>query len=77
MVELYSEPGRYTLLEVKHMTDNFAKKIGEARFTKSRTVYHGKLLTGQEVAVKVWETTGYHSSAYEFERFESVSSPNP
>jgi hypothetical protein len=76
MVELYSEPGRYTLLEVKHMTDNFAKKIGEARFTKSRTVYHGKLLTGQEVAVKVWRPR-FHSSAYEFERFQSVSSPNP
>jgi RIO-like serine/threonine protein kinase len=74
MVELYSEPGRYTLLEVKDMTDNYAKKMGEGRFG---TVYHGKLLTGQEVAVKVWETTGYHSSAYEFERFESVSSPNP
>ncbi len=72
MVELYSEAGRYTFLEVKHMTDNFAKKIGEGC---SGVVYHGKLLTGQEVAVKVWKS-GYHSSALEFEWFQRVSSPN-
>jgi RIO-like serine/threonine protein kinase len=72
MVELYSESRRYTFLEVKDMTDNYAKKIGE---DLSGTVYHGKLLTGREVAVKVWKP-GYHSSANEFAGFQEVSSPN-
>jgi RIO-like serine/threonine protein kinase len=73
MVELYSARGCYTSLEVKDMTDNYAKKIGEGF---SGTVYHGQLLTGQEVAVKVWRP-GFGSCAYKFERFQSVSSPNP
>jgi RIO-like serine/threonine protein kinase len=73
MVELYSEPRRYTLVEVKDMTDNYAKKIGEGR---SGTVYHGKLLTGREVAVKVWTPLSSHSAAHEFARFQRVSSPN-
>jgi RIO-like serine/threonine protein kinase len=73
MVELYSESRRYTLLEVKEMTDNYAKKIGEGR---RATVYHGKLLTGREVAVKVWKLEAYHSVAIEFAEFERVSSPN-
>jgi hypothetical protein len=72
MVELYSESRRYTLLEVKDMTDNYAKKIGEGRFG---ALYHGKLLTGQEVAEKVWKP-GYHSSAREFAEFQKVSTPN-
>jgi RIO-like serine/threonine protein kinase len=72
MLELYSELRRYTLLEVKDMTDKYAKKIGEG---VSGAVYHGKLLTGREVAVKVWKS-GYHSSALEFEWFQRVSSPN-
>jgi hypothetical protein len=72
MVELYSEPGRYTLLEVMHMTDDYAKKIGDGG---SGTVYHGKLLTGQEVAVKVWALPS-HSAAKEFQQFQRVSSPN-
>jgi RIO-like serine/threonine protein kinase len=72
MVELYSESRRYTLLEVKDMTDNYAKKIGEGR---SGAVYHGKLLTGQEVAVKLWKP-GYHLYADEFGVFQRVSSPN-
>jgi RIO-like serine/threonine protein kinase len=73
MVELYSESRRYTLLEVKEMTDNYAKKIGEGR---RATVYHGKLLTGREVAVKVWKLEAYHSVAIEFAEFQSVSNPN-
>jgi len=73
MVELYSESRRYTLLEIKDMTDNYAKKIGEGR---SGTVYHGKLLTGREVAVKVWKLGTYHSVANEFAEFERVSIPN-
>jgi interleukin-1 receptor-associated kinase 1 len=68
-VELYSV--RYTLLEVMDMTDNYAKKIGRG---KSATVYHGKLLTGQEVAVKVWAQP--HSAAKEFQQFRRVSGPN-
>jgi predicted unusual protein kinase regulating ubiquinone biosynthesis (AarF/ABC1/UbiB family) len=72
MVESYSESRRYTLLEVKDMTDNYAKKIGGGGFG---AVYHGKLLTGREVAVKVWKP-GYHSSAPEFAEFQRVSSPN-
>jgi hypothetical protein len=72
MVELYSESRRYTLLEVKDMTDNYAKKIGE---DLSGTVYHGKLLTGREVAVKVWKP-GYLPSADGFAVFQRVSSPN-
>jgi hypothetical protein len=52
MFELYSKPGLYTLMEVVVMTKNFDKKIGENRFG---TMYHGKLQTGQKVAVKVWE----------------------
>jgi RIO-like serine/threonine protein kinase len=75
MVELYSESRRYTLLEVKEMTDNYAKKIGDGG---SGTVYHGKLLTGREVAVKVWASgeRPYHSPAKEFRQFQSVSNPN-
>ncbi len=46
------------------MTDNFGKKIEENGFG---TMYHGKLQTGQEVAVKVW--------AEEFHEFETVRSP--
>jgi hypothetical protein len=72
MVDLYSESHRYTLLEVKDMTDNYAKKIGEFR---SGTVYHGKLLIGQEVAVKIREPLS-HSAAHEFAQFQKVSSPN-
>jgi RIO-like serine/threonine protein kinase len=73
MVELYSESRHYTLLEVKEMTDNYAKKIGEGR---RATVYHGKLLTGLEVAVKVWKVGTYQSAADEFAAFERVSNPN-
>jgi RIO-like serine/threonine protein kinase len=71
MVELYSEPSRYTLLEVKDMTDNYAKKIGECR---SGTVYHGKQLTGREVAVKV-RAPHSHCPAREFADFQKVSQP--
>ncbi len=72
MVELYSESRRYTLLEVKDMTDIYAKKIGEGR---SGAVYHGKLLTGREVAVKVWKPVS-HSAGKEFRQFQTVSSRN-
>jgi hypothetical protein len=51
-------------MEVMMMTDNFGKKIEENGFG---TMYHGKLQTGQEVAVKVW--------AEEFHEFETVRSP--
>ncbi len=71
MVELYSEPGCYTLMEVKEMTDNFGKKIEGNGWG---TMYHGKLRTGQEVAVKVWEQRP-HSAAIEFHQFEMVKSP--
>ncbi len=54
------------------MTDNFAKKIGEGLFG---IVYHGKLLTGREVAVEVWDPDEY-SVADEFAEFQRVSSPN-
>jgi len=70
-VELYSEPGSYTLMEVKVMTDNFGKKIEENLLG---TMYHGKLQTGQEVAVKVWAPRS-HSAAKEFHQFETVRSP--
>jgi RIO-like serine/threonine protein kinase len=70
-VELYSV--RYTLLEVMDMTDNYANQIGEGR---SGTVYHGKLLTGQEVAVKVWAQRSRHRAAEEFQQFRGVSGPN-
>jgi hypothetical protein len=73
MVELYSEQCRYTLLEVRDMTDNYATKIGEDR---SGTVYHGKLLTGREVAVKVWTPLLPYSAAHDFALFQLVSSPN-
>jgi hypothetical protein len=71
MVELYSEPGCYTFMEVIMMTDNFRKRIEEYGFG---TVYHGKLQTGQEVAVKVWAARSY-SAAKEFHEFEKVRSP--
>jgi hypothetical protein len=66
MVELYSEPGCYTLMEVMMMTDHFG------------TMYHGKLQTGQEVAVKVWAEEFHEfgtSAAEEFHQFERVRSP--
>ncbi|CAK9236122.1 unnamed protein product [Sphagnum troendelagicum] len=62
-----SEPGSYTWMEVKVMTDNFGKKIEGNDFG---TMYHGKLRTGQEVAVKVWASR-YHSAAKEFHQFET------
>ncbi len=71
MVELYSEPGCYTLMEVNEMTDNFGKKI---EGNGCGTMYHGKLRTGQEVAVKLW-ALGIHSAAKEFHQFETVRSP--
>jgi hypothetical protein len=58
-------------MEVMAMTDNFGKKIQEYAFG---TMYHGKLRTGQEVAVKVW-TPRLHSAAEEFHQFETVRSP--
>jgi RIO-like serine/threonine protein kinase len=54
------------------MTDNYAKKIGEGR---SGAVYHGKLPTGADVAVKVRAPLS-HSAAKEFRQFQRVSSPN-
>jgi hypothetical protein len=71
MVELYSEPGCYTFKELIAMTDNFGKRIEEYG---SETMYHGKLRTGQEVAVKVWAGRS-HSAAIEFHEFEKVRSP--
>ncbi len=71
MVELYSEPGCYTFMEVMVMTDNFGKRIEEYGF---ETMYHGKLRTGQEVAVKVWAARSY-SAAEEFHLFQKVRSP--
>jgi hypothetical protein len=71
MVELYSEPGCYTLTEVKVMTDNFQEKIEEHIYGP---MYYGKLQTGQEVAVKVWAERK-HSAAKEFHQFETVRSP--
>ncbi len=70
MVELYSEPGCYTLMEVNVMTDNFGKEIEGNGYGR---MYHGKLRTGQEVAVKVWPIS--HSAAKEFHQFEKVRSP--
>jgi hypothetical protein len=70
MLELYSEPGCYTLMEVVVMTDNFGKKIEGNDFG---TMYHGKLGTGQEVGVKVWQPK-FHSAAKEFHQFKTVRS---
>jgi hypothetical protein len=71
MFELYSKPGLYTLMEVLDMTKYFVKKIG---VDCSGTMYHGKLQTGQKVAVKAWELRP-HSAAKEFHQFETVRSP--
>jgi len=68
MFELYSKPGFYTLMEVMMMTDNFRKAVQEYGY---ETMYNGKLQTGQEVAVKVWELTS-HSAAKEFHQFGLV-----
>ncbi|KAH8955128.1 hypothetical protein BDL97_08G118700 [Sphagnum fallax] len=62
-----SEPGCYTLTEVKVMTDNFQEKIEEHIYGP---MYYGKLQTGQEVAVKVWAERK-HSAAKEFHQFET------
>jgi hypothetical protein len=70
MVELYSEPGCYTLMEVKVMTDNFGKEIEGNGCGKT---YHGKLRTGQEVAVNV--SRSRYSPAIEFQNFVKVRSP--
>ncbi len=72
MFELYSKPGLYTMVDVMVMTDNFGKKIEENGFG---TMYHGKLQTGQEVAVKVWELRS-HSTAKEFDQFGLVRNLN-
>jgi hypothetical protein len=72
MFELYSKPGLYTMVDVMVMTDNFGKKIEEYGFG---TMYHGKLQTGQEVAVKVWELRS-HSTAKEFDQFGLVRNLN-
>jgi hypothetical protein len=73
MVELYSEPGCYTLMEVMVMTDNFGKRIKEYSF--GGTMYHGKLQNGQ-VAVKVWNLAYSHSAAEEFHQFGLVRNLN-
>jgi hypothetical protein len=52
-------------MEVKVMTDNFGKKI---EGNGLGIMYHGKLQTGQEVAVKVWAGR-LHSAAKEFQEF--------
>ncbi len=54
------------------MTHKLANQIG---ISASGILYHGKLPTGQEVAVKVWRET-LHSAAKEFFEFEKVRSPN-
>ncbi len=75
LVELYSEPDCYTLMEVMVRTDNFGKKIEENGFG---TMYHRKLQTGKEVAVKVWAEEFHEfgtSAAEEFHQFETVRSP--
>jgi len=58
-------------MEVIMMTDNFRKRIEEYGFG---TMYHGKLQTRQEVAVKVWAPRS-HSAAIELYEFERVRSP--
>ncbi|CAN5975597.1 unnamed protein product, partial [Sphagnum jensenii] len=63
-----SKPGLYTRMEVLVMTNNFAKKFGKNHFG---TMYHGKLQTGQKVAVKVWEQIS-HSVAEEFDQFQKL-----
>lgn len=73
-VVVCSESGLNTLWEVREMTDNYAKKIGDSG---SGTVYYGKLQTGQEVAVKVWAQRSRHQAAREFSWFQMVrTSPN-
>ncbi len=72
MVELSSEPGCYTFMEVMEMIDKPANQIGKS---ESGKLYHGKLPTSQEVAVKVWGET-LHSATKEFFEFEKVRSPN-
>jgi len=59
-------------MEVMVMTDNFEKRIEEYGF---ETMYHGKLQTGQKVAVKVWKL-GSHSAAKEFHQFGWVRNLN-
>jgi hypothetical protein len=59
-------------MEVMEMTDGLANQIG---ISESGILYHGKLPTGQEVAVKVCGET-LHFAAKEFSEFEKVRSPN-
>ncbi len=54
------------------MTNDFARQIGK---NHSGTMYHGKLQTGQKVAVKVWELKS-HSTAEEFDQFQKVQNLN-
>jgi hypothetical protein len=72
MLELYKRPGRYTFMEVSGMINNFARKIEK---NQSSTVYHGKLITGQEVVVIV-PNIPYHSATQEFHNFGLVQNPN-
>ncbi len=58
------------------ITDNFGKKMKEN--PPPWTMYHGKLQTGQEVAVKVWAKEFHEfgtSAAEEFHEFETVRRP--
>jgi phage-related minor tail protein len=62
-------------MEVMVRTDNFGKKTEENGFG---TMYHRKLQTGKEVAVKVWAEEFHEfgtSAAEEFHQFETVRSP--
>jgi hypothetical protein len=70
VVGLSREPGRYTFLEVMEMINSAI--IGKSEFGK---LYHGKLQTSQEVAVKVWGETLHSATKKNFE-FEKVRSPN-
>ncbi len=67
MVELYSELGC-----MMGMIDNFGNKIGKGGFGM---MYHGKLQTKQDVAMKFWALRS-HSTTTNFQIFERVKSLN-
>jgi RIO-like serine/threonine protein kinase len=59
-----------TLTQIKQATQNFKTKIGIGGFGE---VYYGKLVNGQEIAVKTLSTTSHQTKQEFFNEIELLS----
>lgn len=63
---------KFTLRELRGASNDFSKKIGEGGFGP---VYHGRLASGQEIAIKVSSETSKQGHA-EFRNEVEMDSPH-